>query len=60
MPTTKVIAGTVAGSATILLVWGLSLAHVAVPPEVASAITVLLGSVAAYIVPHSVPGAPKS
>lgn len=56
MPTSKVIAGGAAGAATIVLIWGLSLAQIAVPPEVASAITVLIGSGAAYLTPHFVPG----
>lgn len=56
MPTSKVIAGGAAGAATIVLIWGLSLAHIAVPPEVASAITVLIGTGTAYLMPHFVPG----
>ena len=58
MPTSKVIAGGAAGAATIVLIWGLSLAHIVVPPEVASAITVLLSLGAGYLTPHFVPGQP--
>ena len=51
-PTRKVSAGTAAGAASVLLVWGLGLAGIAVPGEVASAITTLLSAVAGYWTPE--------
>lgn len=48
-PRKKVVAGAVAGSATVVIVWLLGQFGVDVPPEVASALTVLLGSGAAYL-----------
>jgi hypothetical protein len=45
----KVQAAGWAGAASIVLVWGASLAGLEVPPEVASAITVLLATAAGYI-----------
>lgn len=48
-PKPKVVAGGVAGSLTILLVWGAGLAGVDVPPEVASAFTVLVSFFAGYL-----------
>lgn len=48
-PQQKVAAGAAAGAATVVLVWVLGMAGVVVPPEVASAITVLIGSGAAYM-----------
>jgi hypothetical protein len=48
-PTPKVIAGAAAGAATVLLVWVARLFGLDVPPEVASAVTVLLAAGAAYL-----------
>lgn len=48
-PQPKVVAATTAGAATILLVWVAGLLHLEVPPEVASAVTVLLAAGAAYL-----------
>lgn len=48
-PQPKVVAATAAGAATILLVWIAGLLGLAVPPEVASAVTVLLAAGAAYL-----------
>lgn len=48
-PQPKVVAATTAGAATILLVYIAGLLGLAVPPEVASAVTVLLASGAAYL-----------
>jgi hypothetical protein len=48
-PHPKVAAGTTAGAASIVLVWLLGEAGVTVPAEVASALTVLLSSAAAYL-----------
>lgn len=45
----KVVAATAAGAATILLVWIAGLSGLAVPPEVASAVTVLLAAGTAYL-----------
>lgn len=47
----KVAAGSLAGALTIILVWGLSFAKVQIPPEVASAITVLISSFTGYLTP---------
>lgn len=47
----KVISSGVAGAATILIMWGLALAKIQVPPEVASAITVLISSFTGYLTP---------
>lgn len=44
----KVKAGSAAGAATIVVVWAAGLAGLEVPPEVASAFTVLAGFVAGY------------
>lgn len=48
-PQPKVVAATAAGAATIVLVWIAGLLGLAVPPEVASAVTVLLAAGAAYL-----------
>ncbi len=45
----KVAAGALAGSVTVVLVWGLSLEHVDVPAFVASAITTILTFGAGYL-----------
>ncbi|MGA8330645.1 MAG: hypothetical protein WB777_15280, partial [Mycobacterium sp.] len=49
-PTTKVAAGGVAGALTVLVVWILGLLHVIVPPEVASALTVVFSFITSYLV----------
>ena len=49
MPQTKVIAGGAAGAASIILVYVAGLCGLDVPAEVASAVTVLLSTGAAYI-----------
>jgi hypothetical protein len=54
-PTTKVAAGGVAGALTVLVVWILGLLHVPVPPEVASALTVIISFVTSYFVKQRVP-----
>jgi hypothetical protein len=51
VPHPKVTAGAVASAVATLIVWGVSLAHVTVPPEVAGAITALVGFVVAYLIP---------
>jgi putative flippase GtrA len=56
-PTTKVAAGGVAGALTVLVVWILGLLQVPVPPEVASALTVILSFVTSYFVRQRVPAA---
>jgi CBS-domain-containing membrane protein len=45
----KVVASTVAGALTLVLVWILGLFNVEVPPEVAAALTVVLGAAAGYL-----------
>jgi hypothetical protein len=56
-PTTKVAAGGIAGALTVLVVWILGLLHVAVPPEVASALTVIISFATSYFVRQRVPAA---
>ena len=48
-PQPKVVAGGIAGAFTIVLVFAAGIAGVDVPPEVASAITVLTSFVVGYI-----------
>lgn len=45
----KVAAGGAAGAVSVIVVWIVSLLGVAVPAEVASAFTTLLGTGAAYL-----------
>jgi putative flippase GtrA len=56
-PTTKVAAGGVAGALTVLVVWILGLFHVTVPPEVASALTVMISFISSYLVKQRIPAA---
>jgi hypothetical protein len=56
-PTTKVAAGGTAGALTVLVVWILGLLHVPVPPEAASAITVLISFITSYFVKQRIPAA---
>lgn len=48
-PQPKVVAGGAAGAVTVVAVWIAGEFGIAIPPEVASAITVLVGTAAAYI-----------
>lgn len=48
-PTSKVAAGSAAGAATFLIVFIAGQFGLDIPPEAASALTVLIGSVAAYV-----------
>lgn len=48
-PTEKVVAGGAAGAATVLIVFIAGQLGLEVPPEAASALTVLIGSAAAYL-----------
>ncbi len=50
LPTTKVAAGGIAGAVTVVLVYVLGLAHVVLPAEVGSAITVLFSVAASYLI----------
>ena len=45
----KVVAGGAAGAVTVVLVWIASLCNLPVPPEVASAVTVLISTGAGYL-----------
>ena len=45
----KVTAGGLAGAITVLLVWAVSIAGLDVPPEVASAFTVVISFAAGYL-----------
>jgi len=56
-PTTKVAAGGVAGALTVLVVWILGLLHVTVPPEVASALTVIISFISSYLIKQRIPAA---
>ncbi len=54
-PTTgpnKAIAGGTSGAATVIIIWIIGLFGVAVPPEIASAATVLVTTIFTYFVPH--------
>lgn len=44
----KVQAAGAAGAVTTVLVWGLTFAHVEVPPEVAAAVTTLIATAAGW------------
>lgn len=48
-PVPKVVAGTVAGAVTVILAWVSSLVGLDVPAYVASAVTVVLTALAAYV-----------
>lgn len=48
-PHPKVVAGTTAGALSIVLVWTLAQAGIDMPNEVAQALTVLIGAIAAYM-----------
>jgi|GEM_PF-6747683 len=51
-PVRKVAAGGVAGAVTAIIVWILSAAFkIDIPPEIASAITVILSFAAGYLIP---------
>jgi putative effector of murein hydrolase LrgA (UPF0299 family) len=52
----KVAAGTVAGAATVVLVWALTLLHVDVPATVQGAFIVLLSFAAGWITPPDAKG----
>ena len=54
-PSTKVAGGGLAGALIVLVVWILGLLHVAVPPEVASALTVIFSFATSYLVRERVP-----
>jgi hypothetical protein len=56
-PTTKLAAGGVAGALTVLVVWILGLLPVPVPPEVASALTVIISFITSYLVKQRIPAA---
>lgn len=60
VPTTKLAAGSTAGAVTVVVVWILGLLHVPVPPEVASALTVLFSFITSYSVPQRVSTAADS
>lgn len=49
VPIAKVAAGSAAGAATIVLVWLVGFLGVEVPPEVSSAVTLLLTAGTAYL-----------
>lgn len=50
-PTAKVAAVGVAGAITLILVWVAGMAGLEVPPEVASAVTLLIAAGAGYFTP---------
>jgi hypothetical protein len=53
----KVAGGTLAGAAALLIVWILSLCHVAVPDVAASALAVILGTLGGWLAPAGYPPA---
>ncbi len=54
-PSTKVAGGGIAGALVVVVVWILGLLHLAVPPEVASALTVIISAATSYFVRERVP-----
>jgi hypothetical protein len=49
----KAMAAGAAGAVTVILVWVLgTFGHIVVPPEVSSALTTIISSLAAYAAPH--------
>lgn len=59
MPNTKVTIGTLGGAVATVIMWALGqYAHFNPPPEVATAIGVIIVSLVAYITPHQ-QGAPN-
>lgn len=50
-PTAKVAATTVAGAVTLVLVWIAGMLGLEVPPEVSSAVTLLIAAAAGYLTP---------
>jgi hypothetical protein len=50
LPTAKVAAGGAAGAATVVLVYILGLFHLAVTPELGSAVTVIFSFAASYLI----------
>lgn len=59
VPTQKVTAAGLAGALSIIIVWLFGLADIDIPPEVASAFTVVLSVVTAYIVPEKADEPPQ-
>ena len=51
----KAIAGGASGAAAVVIIWIIGLFGVAVPPEIASAATVLVSTIFTYLVPHGQP-----
>ena len=48
----KVIASTVAGAVTIIIVWAVGYwGKVQIPPEVASSVTTVVGAIFGYLIP---------
>jgi len=50
-PHPKLAAGGIAGAVTTLILWVVTLAGITAPPEVAGAITTIIGVAVAYFVP---------
>lgn len=48
-PRAKVVAGGTAGASTVVLIWAAGQFGLAVPPEVASAVTVLISLAGGYL-----------
>jgi hypothetical protein len=48
---TKVSIGATAGALSVLVVWGATFAGLEIPPEIASAFTVVVTALLAYITP---------
>ena len=48
-PSRPVVAGGFAGALTVLIVWGLQMAGIETPPEVASAFTTILATGVAHL-----------
>lgn len=57
VPSSKIQAAGAAGAVTTVLVWAASLAGVAVPPEVAAAVTTLIATGAGWLKQENRPAA---
>lgn len=51
-PNTKVAAGGLAGSLSVLIVWGLSSLGIEVPPEASAALATVVAFGVSYLVPE--------
>jgi hypothetical protein len=52
-PSRKTGSGALAGALSVVVVWGIGLTGISIPPEIASAFTVLCHFVVAWLVPNA-------